>query len=148
LLISIDETDSIAVSKESRRKPGVSRISFMAIKTYLAESGKYLVCRVDEPVTEEVVNQMSTQMNELAAKTGIRNRLIDARGMPNLMSVLASYDLAYKELDAMQMDRATKIAALRLPTTQAGFASTVIKNAGFNLRVFAEESEAIAWLEE
>jgi PIN domain nuclease of toxin-antitoxin system len=120
----------------------------MAVKTYLADSGKYLVCRVDEPVTEEVVNQMSSQMKELVEMTGVRNRLIDARGMPNLMSVLASYDLAYKDLDAMQMDRATKIAALRLPTTQAGFASTAIKNAGFNLRVFADESEAVAWLEE
>jgi hypothetical protein len=37
---------------------------------------------------------------------------------------------------------------LRLPTdTSEDFASTAIKNAGFNLQTFTDEAEAIAWLE-
>jgi hypothetical protein len=120
----------------------------MAVKTYLANSGKHLVCRVDEPITFEVIQEMTSQLNKLADETGVKCRLIDARGMSNMLSVMANYDLAYKYLDAMQLDRSTKIAALRIPTKEAGFASIAIRNAGFNLRVFADEAEAIAWLEE
>ena len=120
----------------------------MAVKTHISESGKYLVCRVDEPITLEVIQEMSLQMKKLAEETGVNRRLIDTRGTTNMMSVVANYDLAYKDLDAMQIDRATKIAALRLPTKEAGFASTAIKNAGFNLRIFTDEADAVAWLEE
>jgi hypothetical protein len=120
----------------------------MAIKTYLAETGKHLVCRVDEPITVEVIQEMSRQTKKLAEETGIKNRLIDTRGMPNLMTVANNYDLAYKHLDAVEVDRATKIAALRAPGTEEGFPSIAIKNAGFNLRLFVYEAEAIAWLEE
>jgi hypothetical protein len=120
----------------------------MAVNTYVAESGMYLVCRVDEPVTFEVIEEMTSRLNRLAEETGITSRLIDARDMPNLMSVMANYDLAYKYLDAMRLDRSTKIAALRTPLKEEGFASIAIKNAGFNLRLFVDEAEAIAWLEE
>lgn len=120
----------------------------MAVKTYLADSGKYLVCRVDEPITFEVIQEMTSRMNKLAEETGVHRRLIDARGTSNMMSVMANYDLAYKYLDAMQLDRSTKIAALRMPRNEEGFASIAIRNAGFNLKVFVDETEAITWLEE
>lgn len=121
----------------------------MSVTTTIGPSGKYLVCRVDEPVTAEVVFEMIRQLDELADQTGIRHRLIDPRGMPNMMSVAANYDLAYKDMEEMNIDRSTKIASMRLPTdTSEDFASTAIKNAGFNLQTFTDEAEAIAWLEE
>ena len=121
----------------------------MNIVTTISPTGNYLVCRVTEPITQEVVYEMIRQLNELAGQTGINNRLIDVRGMPNLMSVSVNYDLAYKDMENMQIDRSTKIASLRLPTdVEDDFASIAIKNAGFNLRLFNDEAEAIAWLEE
>jgi predicted glycoside hydrolase/deacetylase ChbG (UPF0249 family) len=120
----------------------------MSVTTTIGPSGKYLVCRVDEPVTAEVVFEMIRQLDELAEQTGIRNRFIDSRGMPNMMSVTTNYDLAYKDMEKMKIDRSTKIASMRLPTDAVDdFASTAIKNAGFNLRMFVDDAEAIAWLE-
>jgi hypothetical protein len=119
----------------------------VAIESSISDSGKYLFCRVTEPVTAEVIYEMILQLNKLADETGINSRLIDARGMPNMLSVIANYDLAYKDMDEMSIDRSTKVAALRLPGEGEGFAMTAIKNAGFNLRSFVDEAEAIAWLE-
>lgn len=119
----------------------------MAIDSAISDSGKYLICRVTEPVTVEVIYEMIRQLTKLADETGINSRLIDARGMPNMLSVVANYDLAYKDLDEMKIDRSTKVASLRLPGDGEDFATTAIKNSGFNLRSFVDEAEAIAWLE-
>ena len=119
----------------------------MAVDSYISDSRKYLICRVTEPVTMELIYVMIRQLNKLANETGINSRLIDARGMPNMLSVAANYDLAYKDMDEMRIDRSTKVASLRLPGEGEDFATTAIKNAGFNLHSFVDEAEAIGWLE-
>jgi hypothetical protein len=119
----------------------------VAVDSFISDSGKYLICLVNEPVTLEVIYEMIRQLNKLADETGINSRMIDTRGMPNMVSVVANYDLAYKDMDEMNIDRSTKVAALRLADEGEGFAMTAIKNAGFNLRSFVDEAEAIAWLE-
>jgi hypothetical protein len=120
----------------------------MAIHFSISDSGKYLICRVDEPITIDIARRMGDGMTELAQQTGIQCRLLDVRGMPNQMSVVVNYDLAYKEMDELQINRSMKLACLVLPTdNQHDFVSTAIKNAGFNYRVFTDETEAVAWLE-
>lgn len=101
------------------------------------------------PVTIELAHSMAQAMNKLANETGIDGRLIDTRGLPNAMSLVSNYDLAYKDMDALNIDRSTKVASLvdRVDESQS-FVHNAIKNAGFNLRVFHEEAPAIAWLEE
>ena len=78
----------------------------------LAESGKHLVCRVNVPITVELAYSIAHELNRLAAETGIENRLIDVRGLPNLMSVTTSYDLAYKGMETLEIHRSTKVAVL------------------------------------
>lgn len=101
------------------------------------------------PVTIELAHSMAQAMNKLANETGIDGRLIDTRGLQNAMSLVSNYDLAYKDMDALNIDRSTKVASLvdRANDSQS-FVHNAIKNAGFNLRVFHEEAPAIAWLEE
>lgn len=121
----------------------------MDMQFSVAESGKYLICRTMVPITIEVAHRMAEGMHELAQKTGIKCRLLDVRGMPNMMSVAVNYDLAYKDMDDLQIDRSMKLATLMLPTdNQHDFVNMAIKNAGFNFRVFYDEAEAVAWLEE
>jgi hypothetical protein len=121
----------------------------MEFEASLAPSGKYLVCRVFVPITVEVAHRMAVAMNALADQTGVSGRLMDCRGQPNLMSTMANYDLAYKDMDELQIDRSVKVASLVDPdeSTQ-DFVHNAIRNAGFNLRVFYDEAAAIAWLEE
>lgn len=121
----------------------------MDFEVYLSQSQRYLVCRAFAPITAEITREMAFQVGKLAAVTGVRNRLIDVRNMPNLMSVPSNYDLAYKDMEEMQIDRSTKVASLQSSDDHShDFVCTAIRNAGYNLRVFTDEAEAIAWLEE
>jgi hypothetical protein len=121
----------------------------MEFETSVAPTGKYLVCRVHVPITVEVAHRMAIAMNDLAARTGIEGRLMDCRGQPNLMSIMSNYDLAYKDMDKLEIDRSIKVASLvdTGESTQQ-FVHNAIRNAGFNLRVFHDEAAAVAWLEE
>jgi hypothetical protein len=121
----------------------------MDIETYLSESKKYIVCRARVPITEDTTVLMAVEVAKLVEQTGIKNRLIDVRGMPNLMPVVVNYDLAYQNMEAMQIERSTKVASLQSPgDTSHEFVCNAIRNSGFNLRSFTDEAEAIAWLEE
>ena len=121
----------------------------MEFETSVADSRKYLVCRVTSPITLDVAHRMAKAMNDLANETGIDGRLIDVRAATNVMSVINNYDLAYKDLDDFKIDRSVKVASLCNPDDSSQeFVHNAIRNAGFNLRVFTEEAPAVAWLEE
>jgi hypothetical protein len=121
----------------------------MDIEVYLSESKKFIACRALAPITEKMTIRMTDEIAKIAEHTGVKNRLIDVRGMPNLMPVSVNYDLAYENMEAMQIDRSTKIASLQSPgDTSHEFVCNAIRNSGFNLRIFTDEAGAIAWLEE
>jgi hypothetical protein len=120
----------------------------MDFEVSVSESGKYLFCRVHVPITIEVAHNMALALNRLADETGIDDRLIDVRGLTNMMSVITNYDLAYKDMDELKIARSTKVASLvdRGDSSQE-FVHNAIRNAGFNLRVFYDKASAIEWLE-
>ena len=121
----------------------------MDFEVFLADSQKYIVCRALAPVTEEITRQMTEAVAKIAERTGVLNRLIDVRHAPNAMSVTVNYDMAYKTMEAMHIERSTKVASLQSPgDTSHEFVCIAIRNAGFNLRTFTDEAAAIAWLEE
>jgi hypothetical protein len=121
----------------------------MTIEVSVAESREYLVCRVTEPITPEVARQIAVDVEHLAKQTGIQSRLIDVRGSRNVSSVANNYDLAYKDLDELQIERSSKAAVIvDADDTSHDFAIIAIQNAGFYARKFTDEAEAIAWLEE
>ena len=121
----------------------------MDFEVYLSESKNFILCRALVPITEEITQQMTVDVASITAETGVLNRLIDVRGIPNIMPVAESYDLAYKNMEAMNIDRATKVASLQSPgDTTHEFVCNAIRNSGFNLRIFTDEADALAWLEE
>jgi hypothetical protein len=121
----------------------------MDIETYLSESGKYIVCRAHVPITEELTIRMTAEVAKIAKATGVKDRLIDVRGVQNMMPISVNYDLAYTNMEAMQIERSTKVASLQSPgDTSHEFVCNAIRNSGFNLRIFTDEAKAISWLEE
>jgi predicted ATP-grasp superfamily ATP-dependent carboligase len=121
----------------------------MDIEVYLSESQKYVVCRALAPITEEMTVRMTNEVAKIAEQSGVKNRLIDVRGMRNTMPVSVNYDLAYTNMDAMQIERSTKVASLQSAgDTSHEFVCNAIRNSGFNLRIFTDEADAIAWLKE
>ncbi len=112
-------------------------------------SRKFIVCRVTEEITAPVARQVALGIEQFSEKTGIKPRLVDVREAMNTSSISGNYDLAYKDLEELQFDRANKAAVLvGADDSSHDFAITAVKNAGFNVRQFTDEAAAIAWLEE
>lgn len=121
----------------------------MEFEVYLSESKKFVVCRPFVPVTMELARTMAAAIAKIAEETGVLDRLVDNRQVYSAMSVTDSYDIAYKGLEEMEIDRSTKVALLHNTSdTSHDFACLAARNAGFNVRSFADEAEAIEWLEE
>ena len=121
----------------------------MDLEVYLSDSQKFIVCRAPKQITEEVTRHMTAAIAKLTETTGVVNRLIDVRDARNVMSVATNYDMAYKTMEAMQLDRSTKVAILHHPTdTSHEFVCTAARNAGFNLRTFTDEAAATVWLDD
>ena len=71
--------------------------------------------------------------------------LVDAR---NIDSTTDQYDFVHTDMaQSPQVDKYARIAALVSPDDHShDFIETVIRNAGFNLRVFREREAALAFL--
>ncbi len=120
----------------------------MDIELFIAETGKYLVCRVAGEITTEGSRQLVEQIEKFALETGAKTRLVDVRNARNIASISGNYDLAYKDLEKLAA-RATKAAVLVSPDDSShDFVMNAIRNSGFNCRKFIDEVAAIAWLEE
>lgn len=120
----------------------------MAIEISPAASRKYQIVRVTEPITPAVSHELARQTEAFAEQTGVQARLFDVRATANIAPVSQIYDLAYKELDEIGIERATKAAILVSHNDRShDFVELVLHNSGFNARMFTDEATAVAWLE-
>ena len=114
-----------------------------------SKDGRYIVCRVSGPLTKAMAVAFTKEMDRLSRELHIKRFLTDVRDAQNVLSVLENYDYAYTEMEEMNLQRDVRSAILIAPSDEShSFASTVIRNVGYDVQVFREEAEAIAWLNE
>lgn len=120
----------------------------MSFEVSMSESG-YIRCRFTEAVTAESARQAGTEVVARSQADGIKRLLVDVRGTKNVETVAGNYDFAYKDLAEIGYEKDMRSAVLVSPGDQShDFPGTAISNAGYNVRVFESEDEAIAWLNE
>jgi hypothetical protein len=85
----------------------------------------------------------------LAAEHGIHRFLFDARRCRNPASVISNYNFAYRSLTALHVPVAVRAAILVAPEDHSyDLVETLCLNAGYSVKLFREEAEALAWLKE
>jgi hypothetical protein len=115
----------------------------------IADSKRYIVCRVHTSIDSSLALELARGVEQFSQETRIRSRLIDVRGMRNLESVGANYDLAFDKLQNIGLDLHAQAAILTdVDDNSHDFAETVLRNAGINVRKFTDEAAAIRWLTE
>lgn len=120
----------------------------MSYKISIPKSKKYILCRVTQAVTADLSRQFSVDVTRLGKDRNIKSFLFDVRGYPNIEKPHKTYEYTYKDMDALNLDRAARVAILASPDdTSHNFIETINRNAGYNVRVFTEEDAAITWLE-
>lgn len=121
----------------------------MDYKVSISENNRYLIVRVFKDVTNELALRFSRDAAALGDEKGIRKLLVDERGWGSLSSVLQKHDFAHGEAEGTGLTRVWRVAILKDPEDRrdVDFLETVMRNAGFNFRLFTDESEAKRWLE-
>lgn len=121
----------------------------MKFNISLAESGKYVRCTVFEPVTSEFALEFGKAAVEASQQHGISRQFYDVRAVRNVNSVYHNYDFAYKDMVNLELEFNNRAAILVDPADRShDFVEVVSRNAGYNVRVFVDEVQAITWLEE
>lgn len=114
-----------------------------------SENSKYIICRIGGTLTMDVVLDFTKEMDRVSRESHIKRFLFDVRDATNTLSVLEKYDYAYTDMRALNLQRDIRSAILVSSSdTSHDFVATVAQNAGYNVRVFCDEGEAVGWLDE
>lgn len=113
----------------------------------VSADGTHIIIDIMAPMTVELGFQCGREASALGKRMGISRYLFDSRGAPNVESVLPNYDFAYKGLESFGFPRHSRSALLTDPDDMShDFMETLFLNAGYEVRLFRDEAEAIAWL--
>lgn len=115
----------------------------------VSDSGKYIIVCVNEDMTRSLAESLGLEAMHLGNRKNINKYLYDLRNSRNKESVNANYIFANQDLKRLEPNPSNKIAMLTSPNDKShDFIGTVLRNAGYDVKLFVNESEAIAWLEE
>lgn len=113
----------------------------------LLDDGAIVACRVLRPVTVELAAAFSQAMEAASEASGAERFLTDVRGAPNMSRPAENYNYAHADMAELGLRRAVRAAVLADPEDQShDFVETVSQNAGYDVRVFHDPTEALTWL--
>lgn len=114
----------------------------------VSDDGKYIIVRVNEDMTRTLAESLGLEAMHLGSTKNITKYLYDLRNSHNKETINANYIFANKDLKRLEPNPANKIAMLTSPNDKShDFIETVLRNAGYDVKLFILEEEAAAWLE-
>jgi hypothetical protein len=121
----------------------------MSYEISLSGNGTYVHVRVTEPMTRDLARRIALEANAHSSVHAVKRFLYDMRGAPNVETVFSNYQYANEDMASLQLERSARCAILVRPDDHShDFVETAIRNAGYQVRLFTVEAEAIAWLAE
>jgi len=120
----------------------------MDYQVTMADSGRYVLVKVQVPMTSAVGVQCGALAARLGAETGVNRYLFDLRDSPNVQTIVDNYEFAYREMPDFGFSRQSRSALLVRPDDRShDFIETAFLNAGYLVKLFRDAAAAIAWLE-
>ena len=115
----------------------------------LSENRNFFRVRVKGQVTTDLARQWNADLEERNRSLGIKRFLFDVRSASNVSSIIENYLFAYEDTVKLDMSRNVRSAILISEGDQShDFIETAFRNAGYNVRIFNDESSAVKWLGE
>jgi hypothetical protein len=92
---------------------------------------------------------MTTEIFDIALDNRLSKVLVDVRELEGRLGILDSYLLVTEVFDKLRGKGMRKAAIVDEPVSslREWFLETVARNRGFNFRVFADQEDALKWLE-
>lgn len=121
----------------------------MKFNVSISDRKTYVNIQVSKPVTADLLGDFIREASEKAKKYGIDNFLFDLRRAPNRTAAFDHYEFIYRQSKQLGFAPASKHALVVRPEDKDdySFVETVLKNAGYQGRMFTDKSVAIEWLE-
>ncbi len=114
----------------------------------VSPGGTYIEVKVYAPMDSDVGRRCGVAATELAKRHNLNHFLFDSRMSSNVQSVTVNYQFAYEGLESLGFPRDSRSALLAAPDDKShDFMETLFKNAGYSVRLFYDEAQAVTWLE-
>jgi len=122
----------------------------MKYKVSISDNNNFLYIRVNEPVTEYLLEVFLSETAEKSSELGINKFLFDLRHAPNRAGLGTHYQYVCNRSRQLGFKPFSRHALLIQPADKYtyDFVETVLNNAGYQSKIFEEEELAIKWLEE
>jgi len=122
----------------------------MKYKVSISDNNNFLYIRVNEPVTEYLLEAFLSETAEKSSELGINKFFFDLRHAPNNADLGTHYQYVYNRSRQLGFKPFSRHALLIRPADKGtyDFVETVLNNAGYQSKIFEEEELAIKWLEE
>jgi isopentenyldiphosphate isomerase len=115
----------------------------------ISDNGKYIIVQVKENMTRTLAERLGLEAVQLGNTKNITRFLYDLRDSRNTETINANYIFANQDMKRIEPNPENMIAMLTSPNDKShDFIETVLRNAGYTVKLFIDEAEAIAWLEE
>lgn len=101
-------------------------------------------------MTRELAGALAAEVTLLAEKHRITGYLYDLRQSRNVETLTANYQFTHEDMQKMDVTikRHARVALLTSPDDDShDFVELVSRNAGYLVRQFKDQDEAIAWLQ-
>lgn len=119
----------------------------MSYQLTVSEDNQYLICRITGAIDAGVARDFCMALDALGLEKNIRCYLTDVRNAHNVLGYGENFHFVNSDMAAMGIRRGTRVATLiRRDDRTHQFLETLNHNAGYNMRVFHEETDAVLWL--
>ena len=119
----------------------------MAYDISISEDKTYVSVRLRANVTKDIAIGFTKEAASRGKTAGLKKIFIDLRGVKSESGVLEKYEFAYEVGIHLGLTPEWKVCMLRdEERSEMQFIETVMRNAGFDYRMFTDEDEAFTWL--
>lgn len=111
--------------------------------------GDHLLVRASGVRTRAAVEAITAEVFDTVLANGLAKALIDVRELKGRLGTLDSYYLVTEVFAKLRGKGMTKAAIVDRPPSpiREWFLETVARNRGYNFRMFADERDALEWLQ-
>jgi len=120
----------------------------MKNEIFVEDNKEYLVIRVDDPVTDNLLTELIRKVAGKASETGINHFLFDLRRAANQAHTITCWEVIHHLMKELGFGSLSKHALLVTPerADEYSLLDTFLFNAGYQSKMFISESEAIEWM--
>jgi hypothetical protein len=119
----------------------------MDFEIRVVEPKQYVLLRVNSDITMDVAHRFTKELANVTDANYLYQILCDVRGVRNVSSIIENYKYAYNDVQSLGLKHCIHSAVLASPNDDShNFIETVTQNAGYRVKIFRAENQAIDWL--